>query len=513
MSLIRASATISFLTTISRVFGFVRDMMIANLLGAGVWSDAFFVAFKIPNFMRRLFAEGAFNSAFLPLYAGTLAAEGEEKARTLVEEIHSVLVCILLILCVLSIIFMPQLMFVLAPGFDKDPEKYRLTITLTRITFPYLLFISLVSLQGGLLNSIDKFAAVAATPIIMNVCLIVIVPLIVRFVPTPAHAFAIGVMLSGIAQYWWLHVFCKRCGIAPRMIWPRMTANVKKLFVLIGPAAIGSSVAQINMMVDLFIASYFPSAVSFLYYADRISELPLGIIGIAVSTALLPMLSRQIRTGNIAVALHTQNRALELSLLFGLPAAIALMVIPYPIILVMYERGAFTALDTDATFKTLIAYAIGTPAFLAVKIFASTFYANQDTKTPMKIAIACVVINLVLNLALMIPLQYVGFALATSIAGWVNAIALGTRLHKRGLFVIDTLFKFRLSRILVGSALMGIVLLFAYHLLSGYFHEGIVAKIAALSALIIIGGGVYGTALFFMDVLSVSRIREYFKKR
>lgn len=513
MSLIRASATIGTLTMISRIFGFVRDMMIASILGAGILSDAFFVAFKMPNFMRRLFAEGAFNSAFLPLYAGTVEVEGPEKARTLVEEIHSVLVVILFILCVLAIIFMPQVMFVLAPGFDKDPEKFRLTVTLTRITFPYILFISLVSLQGGILNSIDKFAAVAATPIIMNVCLIAAMLAVVKFTPTPAHALAIGVMASGITQYWWLHYFCKKAGIAPRMIWPRMTANVKKLFVLIGPAALGSSVAQINLMIDIFIATWIPNAVSFLYYADRISELPLGVIGIAVSTALLPMLSRQIRGGNIGVALHTQNRALELSLLFGLPATIALFTIPHPIITVMYERGAFVASDTDATFRTLIAYASGLPAFLMIKIFASTFYANQDTKTPVKIAIVCVFINLFFNLILMGPMKYVGLALSTSIAGWVNACSLGYHLHKRGLFVTDTLFKFRMSRIVAGSLIMGAVLLVANQMLATYFHGHLFVKVTALSVLIVLGSSAYAISLFLMQVLKVSQMREYFKKR
>ena len=515
MSLIRASATIGSLTLVSRVFGFVRDMMIASLLGGlmAIMSDAFFVAFKIPNFLRRLFAEGAFNAAFLPLYAGTLAVDGKEKARTLVEEIHAVLVTVLVVLSILAVIFMPILMYVLAPGFDKDPEKYQLSVTLTRITFPYILFISLVSLQGGILNSIDKFAAVAATPIIMNVCLIGAMLAVVRFVPTPAHALAIGVLISGITQYWWLHYFCRKAGVAPRMMWPRMTANVKKLFVLIGPAAIGSSVAQINLMLDVIIASLIPGSVSFLYYADRISELPLGIIGIAVSTALLPMLSRQIRSGNIDIALHTQNRALELSLLFGLPATIALIIIPYPIIAVIYERGAFHASDTDASFKTLIAYAVGTPAFLMVKIFASTFYANQDTKTPVKIAIACVLINLFFNLTLMGPLKYVGHALSTSIAGWVNAIALGSYLHKRNLFIADTLFKFRISRILIGSAIMGLALFLMYPTLETYFHAGLLIKACALSVFIAAGGGVYALSLFFLKVLKLSQLREYFRKR
>lgn len=512
MSLIRASATIGSLTLVSRVFGFVRDTMIAQLLGAGIWSDAFIVAFKLPNFMRRLFAEGAFNAAFLPLYAGTRATEGDKEARVLVEEIHSVLAFILVALCILAEIFMPQVMYVLAWGFDKDPEKFNLAVTLTRITFPYILFISLVSLQGGILNSISKFAAVAATPIIMNVCLITAMVAVVKFMPTPAHALAVGVMASGIAQYAWLQYFCRRQGVAPRWMFPRMTENVKKLFVLIGPAALGSSVAQINLFIDTQIATLIPKAPSFLYYADRIGELPLGIIGIAVSTALLPMLSRQIRTGDIAQARHTQNRALEISLLFGIPAMVALIVMPYPIINVLYEHGAFSPDDSDATYKTLIAYALGTPAFLMVKIFASTFYANQDTKTPVKIAIACVIINLFFNLTLMGPMKYVGLALATSIASWFNALALGYYLRKRELFVADTLLTFRLIRILGCSALMGAALLAVYPLVRDYFHAALLIKIIALCVLIGSGLVVYGLSLLMMRVITPAQLKGYLKR-
>jgi putative peptidoglycan lipid II flippase len=513
MSLIRASATIGGLTLVSRIFGFVRDMMIASLLGAGILSDAFLVAFKLPNFMRRLFAEGAFNSAFLPLYAQTLAGEGPDAARTLAEEIHAVLVSILIILCILAVIFMPQLMVLLAPGFDKDPAKFALSVTLTRITFPYILFISLVSLQGGLLNSIDKFAAVAATPIIMNVCLIVAMLMVAPLTPTPAHALSIGVLVSGVAQYLWLFYYCRKAGISPRFRLPRFTRNVRILFVAIGPAALGSSVAQINLMIDVMIATWIPQAPSVLYYADRISELPLGVIGIAVSTALLPMLSRQIRKGEIATAIHTQNRALELSLFFGLPAAIALIVIPYPLITVMYERGAFTASDTIATFHTLIAYAVGLPAFLLVKIFASTFYANRDTRTPVKIAVACVLINLFFNLTLMGPMQYVGLALSTSIAGWVNAICLGYYLKKRGLFALDTAFRFRLPRMIGASLAMGTALYFAAIWLNPFFHARLILKICALSGLIGVGFATYAAILFLTGFMPPSQLRGYFQKK
>jgi len=513
MSLIRASATIGILTLASRVLGFVRDMMIASLLGAGMLSDAFLVAFKLPNFMRQLFAEGAANAAFVPLYAGIRATEGEASARKLSEEAQAGLTLLLLLVCVVAMIFMPQLMLILAPGFDADPEKYALTITLTRITFPYLLFISLVSLQGGILNSVGKFAAVAATPIIMNVCLIGAMLILSPFTPTAAHALSVGVLFSGVAQYLWLLYYCRKQGVSPRFIWPRMTPNMKKLLLLVAPATLGAGVTQINLMVNVIIASLIPGAVSILYYAVRISELPFGVIGVAVSTALLPMLSRQIREGNISAALHSQNRALELSLIFGLPATIAFMVIPYPIVMVIYEHGAFTAADSAATFKTLMAFALGLPPALVVKIFTSTFYANHDTKTPVKIGIACVLINLFFNLVLMHLMRYVGLAFSSSIANWVNAIALGMVLHRRRLFVVDEIFIFRLKRIMTASIVMGGALLVAYWLLAPHFSMGLLSKVIALILLIGIGKIVYVATLFFLGVLKPSQMREYFSRR
>jgi putative peptidoglycan lipid II flippase len=513
MSLIRASATIGSLTLVSRLLGFVRDMMMATFLGAGMLSDAFLVAFKLPNFLRQFFAEGAFNAAFVPLYSGTLAAEGPEAARTLAEEIHAVLLPTLMALCVLGVIFMPELMVVLAPGFDKDPAKFALTVTLTRITFPYILFISLVCLQGGILNSVDRFAAVAATPILMNLCFIAAMLVLVPYTPTPAHALAIGVMLSGVSQYLWLLYFCRRLGVNPRLRWPRMTANVKRLLVLVGPAALGSSVVQINLVISVIIASWIPGAVSILYYGLRVEELPFGVIGIAVSTALLPMLSRQIREGKYDLAKHTQNRALELSLLFGLPATVALLVIPYPIIAVIYQHGAFKADATAKTFVTVMAYAAGLPPALAVKIFASIFFAHHNTKTPVRIAMMSVAINLALNLTLVWPLQYVGLALSISVASWVNAICLATQLHKRGLFVMDSMFRFRIKRIALASGVMGVGLWIAYAQIAGYFQSTLIIKIMSLTLLIVTGAGVYGAALIALKIAKPEELKAYFKRK
>jgi putative peptidoglycan lipid II flippase len=499
MSLVKSTATIGGYTLLSRVLGFARDVTIASALGASSLSDAFIVAFKLPNFLRRLFAEGAFNSAFIPLFASQLAVEGEEKAMRFASEAMSFLLMILLIVTAIFMAGMPWLMYVLAPGFSDDPAKFALTVTLTCITMPYIIFISLVSLLGGVLNSSDKFAAVAATPVIMNLCLIIIPHFIYPFTPTYAHALAIAVMASGVAQWLWLVHFCKKRGMLPRLVRPRLTPDVKKLLKLIAPVALGAGVAQVNLFIDTIIASQFDSGVSYLYYADRINELPLAVIGIAVGTALLPLLSRQIREGKHAEASQSQNRAIALALFLSLPAAAALIVIAEPIIMVMFQRHAFGTIETIATYKALIAFALGLPAFILVKIVAPAFYAHHDTKTPFKVATLCIAVNLCFNLLLMIPLQHVGMALATSIAGWVNVVLMVIILRKRRWIIFERNLLVQIVKIGFASAVMMAVLYImkdeALRLLQGYAIEGSAAKelksFTALGVVVTIGGASY----------------------
>jgi len=494
MSLVKSTATIGGYTLLSRLLGFARDVTIASSLGASFLSDAFFVAFKLPNFLRRLFAEGAFNSAFVPMFAGMLAVEGEEKAKSFAGEAMSFLLLILLIVTGLFILFMPWLMFILAPGFSDDPEKFDLTVTLTRITMPYIIFISLVSLLGGILNSSDRFAAVAATPVIMNLCLIIIPFFIGPLTPTGAHALAVAVMLSGIAQWGWLVYFCRKRGMLPKLVRPRLTPEVRKLLLLIAPAALGAGVAQINLFIDLIIASQFDSGVSYLYYADRINELPLAVIGIAVGTALLPMLSRLVREGNHEEATRRHNRAIELSLFLCLPAAVALVVIAEPIITVIYQRGAFGMMDTVATYRALIAFAIGLPAFILVKIISPAFYAHHDTKTPVKVAMFCIFINLVFNLLLMIPLRHVGMALATSIAGWVNVILMTVILMRRSWFIPSADLLHQGGKILLASAAMALCLWVMQPHAMEYMQSGEIIRALVLLLLVCSGAGVYFVA-------------------
>jgi putative peptidoglycan lipid II flippase len=509
--LVRSVATIGGLTFLSRIFGLVRDNVIARFLGVGILTDAFFIAFKIPNFLRRLFAEGAFSAAFVPMYAEKLARDGKASAQDFASEAFSALAMILLVVTAIFELAMPLWVMVLAPGFASDPGKYELTVALTRITFPYLIFISLVALMSGILNSLHKFSAAAAAPTIMNLVMIAGLLGLKGFTETPAHALAWGVFASGLAQMLWLWWYCRREDTVPRWVRPRITSDVKRLLKLAAPVALGASVAQINLLVDSMIASTMEGAVSYLYYADRINELPLGVIGIAIGTALLPMLSKQFKTGAAAEAHATLNRALELALILALPAAAALMVLAYPIVSVIYEHGAFTAADSRATAATLMAFSAGLPAFVAVKVFAPGFFARQDTKTPVKIGVLCMVSNIVLNLALMGPLAYVGMALATTLSGWLNVGLMAWVLYKQGHFVPDTQLKQRLIRTAGAVAGMVGVVLFCESVLGSLLAQSVGHRVMVVGVYVSAGMASYGTLLLLLRVITPREIKAYLR--
>lgn len=509
MSLVRAFATVSGLTAVSRVLGYGRDVLIAAALGAGVTSDAFFVAFKLPNFFRRLFAEGAFAAAFVPVFARRLEGEGREEARRLADQTLAVLAAVLLVLVLIVEIAMPVLISVMAPGFVDDPGKFALTVELTRITFPYLLMISLVALFGGMLTSAGRFAAFAAAPILLNLALIG-AALVARASPDlgAGHALAWGVSLGGVAQLLLLIVALRRAGMMPRLVLPRLTPGVKKILVLFGPAAFGAGIVQINLLVDQFIASFLPTgAISYLYYADRINQLPLGVIGIAVGTALLPLLSRQIQAGDQEAANDSQSRAVELVMVFCLPSAAALTVIAQPIIAVLFERGAFDAATTDASAAALVAFAVGLPAYVLIKVFAPGFFARQDTRTPVRIAVVGLLTNIVLNLIFIWHLAHVGIALATALAAWINGGLLCWVLMRRGHFRADERLKRRLPRILLATGAMTAALwAIAWAIDAGARQDGS-SDALALLACVAGGAAVYGVAGHLLGAFSLSEIR------
>lgn len=454
MTLARAIATVGGYTMLSRITGFARDMMIANFLGAGVVADAFFVAFKFPNLFRRLFAEGAFSAAFVPLYAGLFETEGKDEARKFAEQAMAVLTWSLIALVALFEIVMPWAMFVFAPGFQAVPGKMELATELTRITFPYLLFISLVSLQGGILNSVGRFAAAAFTPVLLNLSLMAALLALAPYTDTPGHALAWGTTLAGLAQFAWLAVSVRRAGVKLRLRLPRLSPRIKLLLKRIVPGAVGAGMYQINLLVDTMVASLVGTgAVSFLYYADRVNQLPLGVVGTAVGTALLPILSRQLRAGNAEAAQYSQNRTLEFALLLTLPAALAILAIAWPIVSVLFMRGAFGPAEAKATAAALAAFSLGLPAYVLVKVFTPAFFAREDTATPVKIAAVALLANIALMLALMGPLAHVGIALATSASAWINAGLLALVLKRRGFLALDARLKRRVPRIVAAAAL------------------------------------------------------------
>ncbi len=488
MTLLRAIATVGGLTLLSRVAGFVRDILTAALLGAGPVADAFFVALKLPNLFRRLFAEGAFSVSFVPLFSATLQTEGRAAAIGFAERALALMVLVLLPFTVLALLAMPAVVTAIAPGFADEPERFALTVELARITFPYLLLMSLVALMGGVLNALDRFAPFAAAPVLFNLCLIAFLLLGAPHLPTPGHALAWGVAAAGVLQLVMLAWACARAGARLRLPRPRLSPRIRRLFRLMGPGAIGAGVMQVNLFFDVLLASLLPAgAISYLYYADRLYQLPLGVIGIAIGTALLPLLSRQVAGGALAEAAATQNRAIEYGLLLALPAAAALMAIPGPILAVLFERGAFDAEATAATARALAAYAVGIPAYILVKVLQTAFFARQDTASPVKVAVLCTAANIALSLALIGWLGHVGIALATGLTAWLNAGLLARGLRRRGILAVDRRLRTRMPRILAATAGLAAAVLALAAALAGALEASLPEQAAALAA--IVGGG------------------------
>lgn len=511
MSFLRAVATVSGLTLASRVFGFVRDVMAAAIMGAGPVADAFFVALRLPNFFRRMTAEGAFSVSFVPLFSKTLQQDGREAARDFANQAMAMMLAVLIPFCVLAMIFMPQVLTILAPGFSDGDGRFELAVTLTRITFGYLLFMSLSALVGGMLNALDKFAIFAVAPVLFNVMQIVCLAIAFAF-PTPGHAMAWGVLLSGVLQLVWMLWSLHRQGMSLKIIKPIMTDKIRRLFQLMGPGMIGASAVQINLLVDTIIASTLPvGAVSFLYYADRLNQLPLGLIGTAVGTALLPKLAQKIASKDHESSNHLFNRALEWTLLLTLPAATALGIIAEPIIRVLFERGEFSAVASHATASALKAYAIGLPAFVCVKVLSTALYAQENTKTPVKITIVCALLNVVLCLILIHPLHHVGIALATAIAGWVQIGILIYMIERKNDLNFDEKLKNNVQSIFIACTVMAIVLMACHFLFLNMFLGSGIKRLIALAVTMLLAGGAYAGLIVKLKVINIHTIKESLK--
>lgn len=519
MRLYRSFATVGVFTMMSRVLGFARDVLIAAVLGTGWVADAFFVAFRFPNLFRRLFAEGAFNSAFVPLFAKRLEGEGRSAARGFAEEALSVLLFTLLIFTAVAELAMPWLMYVIAPGFADDAEKFDLATLLTRIAFPYLLCMSMVALLSGVLNALGKFAVAAAAPIILNLVLIGVLAAALTLgmgdEPASGLVLAWGVAAAGLLQLLALAWSARHMGMSLKLRRPRMTPGVRRLITLGVPGVIAGGITQFNILIGTIIASMQESAVSFLYYADRIYQLPLGVVGIAIGVVLLPDLSRSLRAGDAAAVSSSQNRSLEFALLLTLPAAVALFVVPGPIIQVLFERGAFTAADTEATALALAAFAWGLPAFVMIKVFSPAFFAREDTRTPMYYAGAGLAVNVAASLALFPFLGHVGIAIATTISGWVNALLLLGTLYRRGFFETDAALRRRGPKIVLSSLVMGAGLVGAQAALEGMFApvNGLSLQFLALAALVGSGLVVFGLAAQLTGAASIPRLMRSLRSR
>ncbi|WP_428676300.1 murein biosynthesis integral membrane protein MurJ [Reyranella sp.] len=516
MSLARAIATVGGFTLLSRVVGFVRDIVLSAVLGSGAVADAFFVAFKLPNFFRRLFAEGAFSAAFVPLFARELTGVGRAEAMTFARQAQAALLLVLVPFTALSILAMPWVMALLAPGMRDDLPTFAMAVEFGRITFPYLLFISLASLYGGVLNGIDRFAHVAATPVLLNLALIGAVLGLTPLLPNSGYAASIGVAIAGVLQWVWLLVACARDEVGMALVRPRWTPRVARLVKLATPVAIGGGVQQISVVLDVVWASLLPvGTISALYYADRIAQLPLGVVGIAIGTALLPLLARELRAGNTQSAMTNQNRALEFGLLFSLPAAVALWLLADPIIRVLFERGRFLPDDTLRTASALAAFAVGLPAFVLVKALAPGFFAREDTRTPLYIALAAITANILLNIYFLFgtSLELVGIALASSLSGWLNAALLAAVLRRREQWVPDGRLIARGVRIVAASAGMGVALWLGLLWLARPLSRADIEGGVALAGICLIGIAAYAVLGAALGVVRISELRYVMRRQ
>src|SRR5262249_18139354 len=429
MALHRAFATVGAMTIWSRVLGFIRDVLIAAVLGAGPVADAFFVAFRVPNLFRRLFAEGAFDAAFIPLFAKRFYGQGgETAARAFAEQALAALTLVLLVFTLLGEFVMPWLMLLLAPGFANDPRKFALAILLARIALPFLLCMSLVALYSGVLNTLGRFAVAAFAPSLLNIVLILVLLSLIAIGDVEQSAAAValawGIAVSGVLQVLVMAVAAAKSRMHLALRPPRFAPDMRGLLALAAPGVIAGGMNQLTVVLNSVIASLQDRVVSWLYYADRLFQLPLGVIGVAIGVVLLPELSRRLRSGDHAAAIDSENRSLETALLLTLPAAVALFVAAHPIVRVLFERGAFTALDAYSTASMLAALAPGLPAFVLVKVFHPGFFAREDTKTPMIFAGIGMAANVMLALLLFVVLGSVGIAIATTIAGWIHVALL-----------------------------------------------------------------------------------------
>src|SRR5882724_5821932 len=459
--------TVGGYTLLSRLTGFARDIMLAAILGAGPVADAFFVALRLPNHFRAIFAEGAFNAAFVPAYAH-LYGQSEASAKLFADRIFTLLLSTQIVLLVVAWLFMPQVIAILAPGFSDDPARGELAIALTRITFPYLLLVTLVTLYGGMLNVMHRFASAAAAPIFLNLSMMATLAL-AAFFPGAGYAAAWGVLIAGFLEFFLLAGDAARSGILPRFAALKFDDDVRSFFRTLGPATVGSMGTQVALFADTIIATFLPAgALSALYYADRLNQLPIGVIGIAIGTVLLPEMSRRLTSGDHVGATAAQRRAFDFTLLFSVPFVAAFLTVPDVIMRAMFARGAFSKGDAAAAGATLAAYAVGLVPFVLIRSAVATFYARKDTATPVKAALIGVAANVGLKIALVGSLAQVGLALATAAGAWINLLLVVAFAVRAGYLELDSALTKSLAKFVVCGAVLAAALWFAAKFASVY---------------------------------------------
>jgi putative peptidoglycan lipid II flippase len=495
--MIRRIATVGGLTLVSRLTGFVRDVVMAAVLGAGPLADAFFVAFRLPNHFRAIFAEGAFAAAFVPAYARTLEQAGLPAAKLFADQIGAALIAINLVLLAVAMIFTPEVVSVLAPGLD--PARFELAVALTRITFPYLALVSLETLYAGILNANNRFAAAAGAPVFLNLSIITTL-LLTPFFPDAGHAAAWGVLAAGVIIVVLVGGDAEAHGYGIRLRMPRLDEPTRRFLKALGPAIIGAGGVQLALFADTLIASFLPTgALSALYYADRINQLPIGVVGIAVGTVLLPEMSRRLAAGDEKGAASAQARGIQLALLLTIPCAVAAIVVPDLIMRALFARGAFTVADAAAAGATLAAYSIGLLPFVLLRSFTAPFYARGDTLTPVKAALLAAAINILLKVLLMGHLAQVGLALATSVGAWINLSLLALFARQQGFAVSGAAIGRPVAKLLVAGVVLAAALVAgAYGLEQALAGWTTFREETMLALLIVLGAVVYGLAVFLL---------------
>ncbi|MBR0564588.1 murein biosynthesis integral membrane protein MurJ [Azoarcus sp. L1K30] len=497
MNLLRALATVSGMTLMSRILGFVRDFVIARAFGAGLATDAFFVAFRLPNLLRRMFAEGAFSQAFVPILAEYKNRKGDDATHHLVDRVATLLGLAVAAVALLGVLGAPLIIQISAPGFAADADKFALTVELTRITFPYILFMSLVALAGGILNTWSRFAVPAFTPVLLNLSFIGMALFAAPYFDPPVLALAWAVFLGGILQLGMQIRPLARIGMLPRFRFDYSDPGVRRILKLMAPAILGVSVSQISLLINTIFASFLPSgSVSWLYYADRLMEFPSGMLGVALGTILLPSLSKLHADANPEAFSSLLDWGLRLTLMLTLPAALGLAMLAVPLISTLFHYGAFAVGDVMHTRDALLAYSIGLTGMILVKVLAPGFYARQDIRTPVKIALLTLLATQLMNLAFIVPLAHAGLALSIALAACLNAGLLYHGLRKRGVYLPQpgwTAFWLKLAAAL---AVMAAVLWLGTGTDAVWFARSGLARVGWLAAIVIVAAIAYFATLF-----------------